>query len=102
MNKVDENAMLTNRLCISEEIDEVIEVLIDPVKHPDTFARKVRCLQQSGLSKEEAETDVMKTPIQLSLFYSIDQGLFAVEAGAVDCIPIYNPYDGREIPKIKQ
>lgn len=87
-------------LFIKEDECETIEVSLDPAEHPRAFDNKVRCLMKSGLSREAAERDAT-TPVVLELFYSIDQGLFAVESGAVDCSPVYNPYDGREIPKLE-
>lgn len=55
---------------------------------------------EQRLTRAEAEKDVRNTPIDLELYYSVGQGLFAVESGAIDSTPIYNPYDGSEVPFI--
>ena len=80
---------------------DLLEVFLSPEKTPNAFLKKVKCDQTSGLSREEAEKYARSTPISLELYYSIGQGLFAVESNAIDSIPIYNPYDGSEIPVIE-
>jgi hypothetical protein len=53
----------------------------------------------NGLSREDAEHLTLNNPITLELFYDIGRGLFAVESEVVECIPVYNPYTGDEIPE---
>ena len=91
-----------NGLIITAESGDIMEVYLSPEKTPNAFLKKVRCLQSSGFLKEEAEREARNTPIQLELYYSVGQGLFAVEAEAIGNTPIHNPYDGREIPEIEQ
>lgn len=85
-------------LVITDDDGDTIDIQLTPSVTPDTFPRKVRCLMLSGLSQEEAEKDVAKTPIQMELFYDVGRGLFAIEADAIGCTPLYNPYTGKEIP----
>ncbi len=78
---------------------ETIDILLTPEKYPAAFGRKVRCMMSGGLSREEAEEIILKTPITVEIFYDIGHGLFAVESEAVDNNEIFNPYTGEEIPK---
>jgi len=89
-------------LIFTADSGDLLEVYLSPEKTPNAFIKKVKCFQISGISKELAEKNTINTPISLELYYSVDQGLFAVESGAIDSIPIYNPYDGSEIPVIEQ
>jgi len=89
-------------LIFTEDSGDLLEVFLSPEKTPNAFIKKVKCLQINGISKELAEKNTRNTPISLELYYSVGQGLFAVESGAIDSIPIYNPYDGSEIPVIEQ
>lgn len=50
------------------------------------------------MSDEEADNFLLGIPFILEIFYSPDQGLFAVEAEPLGEIEIYNPYDGCKIP----
>nr|DAL26587.1 MAG TPA_asm: hypothetical protein [Caudoviricetes sp.] len=53
----------------------------------------------SGMTQAEAEKYATNNPIQLSLFYDIGRGGFAVDAVFVDQANPYNPFTGQEIPK---
>lgn len=86
-------------LQITEDVGDVLDVYLSPDKYPETYTKKYTELVQScGMTEKEATELLKEHPIQLELFYSMDQGLFAVEAEAVECISIYNPYNGVEIP----
>lgn len=87
-----------DRLAITDEICEVIDVITMPDTHPELFRRRVKCLTISGLLQSEAEKVVASTPLKLELFYDIDRGGFAIDAEAVGNTPLYNPYTGKEIP----
>lgn len=87
-----------DRLTITDEICEVIDVITTPDTHPELFRRRVKCLTSSGLPQSEAEKFVASTPLKLELFYDIDRGGFAIDAEAVGNTPLYNPYTGKEIP----
>ena len=83
-------------LRITTEEDQTINVFLKP--DSVVYARKrEELITQSGMSEGEAHDYLLTTPIQIELFYSAT-GLFAVEAEAVDCCEIYNPYSGEEIP----
>lgn len=90
-----------DNLKVTFDSGDTIDVYIDPVKMPDIYRRKMKCLLTSGMSQEEAEKHLLQNPLQLELFYDIGRGLFAVEAEAADSTPIFNPYTGEEIPVIE-
>lgn len=86
-------------LKITEETGDTVEIYLSPDKYPVAYQRKKYELMNScGMSEEEAERNIFQTPFVLELFYAIDRGLFAVESEPLDCIEIYNPYTGEEIP----
>jgi hypothetical protein len=86
-------------LKITEETGDTIEIYLCPNKHPIAYQRKKSELINScGMTEEEAERDILRTPFVLELFYAIDQGLFAIESEPLDSIEVYNPYTGEEIP----
>lgn len=87
-----------DRLVITDDVGEVVEVITTPTNNPEIFRRRVKCLMLSGLSQEKAEKLVASTPLQLELFYDIGLGAFAIDAEAVGNTPLYNPYTGKEIP----
>ena len=87
-----------DRLSITDDVTEVIEVVTTPTVNPEMFRRRVRSLMLSGLSQQEAEKVVASTPQKLELFYDIALGAFAIDAEAVGNTPLYNPYTGKEIP----
>lgn len=84
---------------IVEDYDEVVEVVTSHDINPLTFKRRVRCLMISGMTRAQAERYAITRPMQLSLFYDIGRGAFAVDSEAVDNTPIYNPYTGEKIPE---
>lgn len=86
-----------DRLAVTDEVCEVIDVITTPDTHPELFRRRVKCLMISGLSQAEAEKIVSSTPLKLELFYDIGRGSFAIDAEAVGNTPLYNPYTGKEI-----
>jgi hypothetical protein len=90
---------MAEELIIPAHDAETIDVFLSPTAMPKAFDRKVRCLMNSGLSREEAESTVRATPLTLEIFYDIGRGLFAVESEAAANIPIINPYTGEEVKK---
>lgn len=76
---------------------EVIEIYLDPVKHPVAYNTKVEELIGSGMTREEAEGFVQTTPFEMELYYSKNQGLFMVESEVIESADIYNPYDGKVV-----
>lgn len=87
-----------DRVAITDDAGEVIEVVTTPRVNPGMFRHRVRSLTLSGLSREEAEKYVSSTPQKLELFYDVNLGAFAIDAEAVGNTPLYNPYTGEEIP----
>lgn len=87
-----------DRLAITDEVCEVVDVITTPTVNPEMFRRRVKCLMISGLSQEEAEKTIASTPLQMELFYDIGLGGFAIDAEAVGNAILYNPYSGEEIP----
>ena len=88
----------SDRLVITDEVCEVIDVVTTPDTHPELFRCRVKCLMSSGLPQSEAEQFVASTPLKLELFYDIGLGGFAIDAEAVGNTPLYNPYTGKKIP----
>lgn len=88
-----------DRLVVTDKVDEVINVATTPDENPDTFRRRVKCLMISGMTQAEAEKYAIDHPMQLSLFYDIGRGGFAVDAVFIDQATPYNPFTGQEIPK---
>lgn len=88
----------SDRLAITDDVIEVVEVATTPTVNPEMFRRRVRSLMLSGLPQQEAEKFVASTPQKLELFYDINLGAFAIDAEAVGNTPLYNPYTGKEIP----
>lgn len=87
-----------DRVVITDDAGEVIEVVTTPTLNLEMFRRRVRSLMLSGLSPQEAEKVVASTPQKLELFYDVALGAFAIDAEAVGNTPLYNPYTGKEIP----
>ena len=87
-----------DRVAITDDACEVIEVITTPTVNPDMFRRCVRSLMLSELPQQEAEKFVATTPQKLELFYDVALGAFAIDAEAVGNTPLYNPYTGEEIP----
>ena len=87
-----------DRVAITDDVDEVVEVITTPTINSEMFRRRVKCLMLSGLSQEKAEQTIATTPLKLSLFYDIGRGAFAIDAEAVGNATLYNPYTGKEIP----
>lgn len=81
---------------------EVVDIYLDPNKHPKAFGLKKEELVSAGLSEKNAETFIMTTPIQMELFYSKNRGLFAVEGDAVGNTDVYDPYTGIELTETKE
>lgn len=88
----------SDRVVITDDAGEVIEVVTTPTLNPEIFRRRVRSLMLSGLPQQEAEKFVASTPQKLELFYDVGLGAFAIDAEAVGNTPLYNPYTGKEIP----
>lgn len=86
------------RLRITKDVGDVLDVYLSHDKYPDTYKKKhTELIHSCGMTAREATELLKETPIQLELFYSMDQGLFAVESEAVECSSIYNPYTGAEV-----
>ncbi len=78
--------------------EEIVEIYLDPVKHPVAFNNKVQELIDAGMTKEEAEISVVNIPFEMEVYYSNGQGLFLVESEAIEFNDIHNPYDGNVVP----
>lgn len=81
----------------SDEEEECIDIYLTPEKFPIAFKNKVDELLEQGCfeTREEAEADVRRYPIQLDLVYEKHSGLFAVESEALELCT--SPYSGKEI-----
>ena len=82
---------------------ESINVLLSKVKTPIAFKKKVDELVESGLSFKDAENFVSTTEIEMEFYYSdgLDGlGLFMVEAEAVECCTIVDPYTSIKLEEV--
>lgn len=87
-----------SQLRITEDVGDVMDVYFSLDEYPETYKKKhTELVLSCGMTEREATELLKKSPIQLELFYSMDQGLFAVESEAVECSSIYNPYTGAEV-----
>jgi len=85
-------------LRIAQQEGDVIDILLTKERTPVAYERKIHeYMTRNGTTRKEAE-EYLKKPIPVELFYSFDQGIFAVEAEAIESCEIYNPYSGDEIP----
>jgi hypothetical protein len=78
------------------KIDEIesIKVFLDENTTPIAFAKKKAELIDAGMSEEEVNSYLRKTPFEMEIYYSINQGLFMVESETVTDCDIVNPYNG--------
>lgn len=89
---------MEDELRITTDEGDVVDILLCPNKTPIAYQRKKKeLMEQSGMTEPEAEKFLLQ-PITLELFYDMGRGLFAVESEPLDCIEIFNPYTGKEIP----
>ena len=72
-------------------------ISLDETKYPIAFKAKLDELVKCGMTETSARKLISESPIEMEIYYSPDQGLFAVEAEAVDNSLIFNPYDGEEM-----
>lgn len=80
--------------------EDVLAFHVDKNSFPEVYKRKMyELVERSGMTEQEADNYLLKTPIILELFYDIDRGLFAVESESAAEIDIFNPYTGAPIPK---
>ena len=78
---------------------EVLDFYLDPVKHPIAYKNKMDELIENGMQENEAANFLLRTPIQLEIYYSTQQGLFMVESEFLDFAEPYNPYDGKKMER---
>lgn len=97
-NKRIEQLRHDNRLKKNPADDyECIDIKLTKEKTPIAYARKVKELVGQGMTVEDAEKFIDETPFEMEFYYSIDRGLFLVEAEAVEATTIYDPYTGKEM-----
>lgn len=75
---------------------EPISVVVTPDEHPLAYNAMIKSLMSRGMTKAEAVAYMIQ-PIGLELYYDENNGLFAVEPGAVESANIFNPYTGEEL-----
>lgn len=71
-----------------EEDSESVKVWITKEHHPILWENKVKCLEDTCDSREEAEElaeQIFSSPIELELLYEVGTGLFAIESDALAC-----------------
>lgn len=76
---------------------ESLTIKMDKENFPKVFENKTRCLQDSGLSREEAEKEaerIMEKGVEMEAYYEVGCGLFLVEPEAVESTDIHSPYSG--------
>ncbi len=77
--------------------EEVVEIRLDPVKHPVAFDAKRQELVNAGMTRDEAERFILAVPFVMEVYYAPNQGLFLVESEAIESTDIHNPYDGEVV-----
>lgn len=83
------------RLNNSDEYEYLCTVKLSKEKFPIAFENKVQeLMEEEGLSRADAEEATADMEVELELYYHKGYGLFAVDADAVGCSPIYSPYSG--------
>ena len=66
-------------------------------KFPIAYNAKVEEFVANGMTQDEAEKYLAQSVFELELYYSKDNGCFAVEADAVENgATIYDPYTGEK------
>lgn len=73
--------------------EETVEIRLDPVLHHKAYETKKKELVDAGMTEQDAE-EALRVPFVMELYYSKDNGLFAVESEVIDYCDIRNPYDG--------
>ena len=73
---------------------ESIKIKINEEDHPQVFKAKVDELVSSGLGVAMAKTAVRDMEFDVELYYSPGLGMFGVEAEAVECADLVDPYTG--------
>lgn len=76
---------------------ELMDIKLNPEKHPIAYKNKVDELIEDGMSKEDAEYYVNNTVFTLELIYEKHQGLFAVETEAIESGEIISPFTSKII-----
>lgn len=108
--KCGEDNMLDNQKIVSrfnpdsvnrnnDEHKYIINVIIDHVNHKHIYDDMVNNLIEHGCSKSEAIA-LMLSPVELELHYDKDNGVFAIESEAANCIDIYSPYTSKKLEEI--
>ena len=93
--------MATLKLNNSEEYESIGTFKLSKEKTPKAYNNKLNELRKNGMTKEEAETYLLESSIELEVYYHEDYGLFAVESDAVDGgADIYSPYTGEQYEDI--
>lgn len=94
-------AIKANRVTINPTYEEeTIEFRLDPNSHPKAYGTKKAELMANGMSEKEAE-DILKTPFVMELYYSKDNGLFAVESESLEFSEPCDPYTGIKMAQPK-
>ena len=70
---------------------ESIKISLNKDDFPIAYENRVISFMNSGLNRQDAEREAGR-PIELELYYDTENGLFGVEAEAVEAGTIYNPY----------
>ena len=76
----------SDRVVITDDAGEGIEVVTTPTLNPEMFCCRVRNQMLSGMSQDEIKKFVASTPQKLELFYDVALGVFAIDAEAVSLI----------------
>lgn len=80
-----------------DNYEHLCNVHITEDKFPIVYAAKLAELVRNGMSEDDAKKYLHAVPIELELYYSPDNGCFAVETDAVDGgATIFDPYTGEE------
>lgn len=70
---------------------ESINIQLCSEKTPIAYTKRVNSLVNSGLTLEDAQLEALE-PIEMEMYYDENNGLFLVEAEAINNTDIFNPY----------
>lgn len=80
-----------------DNYEHLLNVRLTENKFPIAYKAKLNELIENGLSEEEAREYLDNSTIELELYYSPNNGLFAVETDAIECgATIYDPYTSQK------
>lgn len=98
VNCVEELQQRLRKEAVKIKEPETIDVTLGLHYHPNAYEAKKKELMACGMSSQEAMR-ALGVPFELEVFYSPNNGLFAVESEALESAEIVDPYTGNVLIK---